>query len=478
MDASRSERVAGGLVVASHQAAANAGAVALTKGGTAVDAAVATAFALSVVDPASCGIGGYGGFLVYSPPSGESVQVDLNTWAPRNLDPALLRIPGNPAQPLDGGIGVAPTAVVPGLRTAHALFGEVDWQDLVMPAVRLARHGFAIGRDLTRAFFDHWNRTGGGHPSFASVFFPENRPPERGAWIVQPELAQTLETIGRDGAAAVTDGAFVEAACTVVAADGGVLEPDDFRHGRSVVSPAVAEQFETATVHGPSPRTSGAGVLFGALRRLETDRLGAIRSETYVAELVRALGLAWRERMDEAHAALTIQHTTHLCAADARGGLASLTFTHGHRRFGSGLVAPGTGVVLNSGINLFSPTPDGPRSITNMTPVIVHDEFGHRHAVGSVGGPRIPGILLSAVVDLVHYRTTISEAIAAPHLGARASDGALEGEPELLATLDVTEEAVPLVAGVAFGTTCGITRTADRALPGPDHRFECGVAWT
>jgi gamma-glutamyltranspeptidase/glutathione hydrolase len=465
-------------VVASHQAAANAGAVALTKGGTAVDAAVATALALSVVDPASCGIGGYGGFLVYSPPEGEPIQVDLNTWPPRRLDPALLRIPGNPTQPLDGGIAVAPPAVVPGLHAAHARFGSVTWEDLVMPAVRLARHGFAIGRDLTRAFSDHWSRTDGGHTSFASIFFPKGRPPERGTWLVQPELARTLETIARDGAAAFSESSFVEAACAVVVGDGGVLDQEDFREGMSVVSPAVAERFEAATIYGPSPKTSGAGVLFGALRHLDTDRLGATRDGAYVAELVRALGLAWRERAQEAQAALTAQHTTHLCAADAAGGLASLTFTHGHRRFGSGLVAPGTGVVLNSGMNLFSPTPDGPRPVTNMTPVIVHDEFGHRHAVGSVGGPRIPGILLSAVVDLVHYRATISEAIGAPHLGARASDGALEGEPELRAALNVSEEAVPLVAGVAFGATCGITRTADRALPGPDYRFECGVAWT
>ena len=381
-------------------------------------------------------------------------------------------------QPLDGGIAVAPPAVVPGLRTAHARFGRVEWADLVVPAVRLARHGFAIGRDLTRAFSDHWNRTGGGHPGFASVFFPEGRPPERGSWLVQPELAATLETIARDGARPFEEGPLVEAACAVAAGDGGVLEPEDFRAGATVVSAADAEPFETATVYGPSPGTSGAGVLFGALRRLETSRLGPARDRAYVAELVRALGLAWRERALEAQTALTAQHTTHLCAADAAGGLASLTFTHGHRRFGSGLVAPGTGVVLNSGLNLFSPTPDGPRPVTNMTPVIVHDEAGHRHAVGSVGGPRIPGIVLSAVVDVVHYGTSIAEAIAAPHLGARASDGMLEGEPELLAAVDAPADAVSLVAGVGFGTTCGITRTPERALPGPDHRFECGVAWT
>jgi gamma-glutamyltranspeptidase/glutathione hydrolase len=462
--------------VSSSSAAANAGAVALSSGGTAVDACVATAFALAVVDPASCGIGGYGGFLTYSQPDGSCIQIDLNTWPPRKLDRSLLRIPGNPAQPLDGGVAVAPPAVVQGLHVAHERFGKVAWEDLLGPAVDLARHGFPIGRELTRAFSDHWTRTGGGHPSFATVFYPDDRPPERGSWLVQPELADTLETIARDRARSFESGPIVEAACTVVGADGGVLEPEDFEGGTCVVTEAAEERFEGATVYGPSPETSGSGVLFGALRRLDPEKLEASRSTAYVTELVRALGLAWRERALDAQAALTAQHTTHLCAADAMGGLASLTFTHGHRRFGSGLVAPNTGVVLNSGINLFSATPSGPRPVTNMTPVIIYDERG-RHTVGSVGGPRIPGIVLSAVVDVVHYRATIGDAIAAPHLGARASDGMLEGEPELLTAVGASGDAVPLVAGVAFGPTCGITSIGDRNLPGPDYRFECGVAW-
>jgi len=463
--------------VASSAAAANAGAVALTKGGTAVDAAVATAFALAVVDPASCGVGGYGGFLTYSRPDKSCTQVDLNTWPPRMLDTSLLRVPGNPVQPLDGGVAVAPPAVVSGLRAVHDQFGVVDWAELLEPAVHLARHGFAIGRELTRAFSDHWARTGGGHPSFAATFFRDGRPPERGSWLVQPELAETLETIARDGARSFETGPIVDAACAIVRSDSGVLEPEDFEGGTCIVSDAAEERFEEATIYGPSPETSGSGVLFGALRRVDPAKLGASRDTAYVTELVRALGLAWRERALDAQAALTAQHTTHLCAADAMGGLVSLTFTHGHRRFGSGLVAPGTGVVLNSGLNLFSPTRQGPRPVTNMTPVIVHDELGRRHAVGSVGGPRIPGIVLSAVVDVVHYRATIDEAIAAPHLGARASDGMLEGEPELLAAVEAPEDAVPLVAGVAFGPTCGITGIGDRSVPGPDNRFECGVAW-
>lgn len=475
MSGPTTETAPGGLVVASHQAAADAGAGALAAGGNAVDAAVATAFALTVVDPASCGLGGYGGFLVYAPPTGAPVLVDFNTWAPRRLDHSLVRIPGDTVQPRDGGISVAPPAVVPGLLAAHALHGRCPLPDLVAPAVRLARDGFAIGRDLTRALSDHWVRTEGGAPEFASVFLSSGRPPERGSLLVQPDLAVTLETIARDGAESFRTGPIVEAICAAAAADGGFVEPEDLAHEGVVVREPEQGAFESAVVYGPTRETSGAGVLFSALGHVETSRLGAGRGREYVIELARALRLAWDERSRAARAALSSQHTTHLCAADDGGGLASLTFTHGHRRFGSGLVAPGTGVVLNSGINLFAPTPAGPLPVTNMTPVIVEESNGDRHAVGSVGGPRIPGIVLSTVVDLVHHGASIAEAIAAPHLCVRPVDGALEAEEELLALLG-DDAGFPLVAATSFGTTCGITVTSAGAAPGPDHRFEYGLA--
>ena len=477
MGEARTDTASGGLVVAAHQAAADAGASALARGGTAVDAAVATAFALTVVDPASCGLGGYGGFLVYAPPAGPPVQVDFNTWAPRRLDPTLLRIPGDTTHRRDGGPSVAPPAVVPGLLAAHGLLGRRPLADVIEPAVRLARDGFAIGRDLTRALSDHWERTEGGEPEFAAVFLPSGRPPERGSLLVQPELAVTLETIARDGVEPFRTGPIVDAMCATAQADGGFLEPEDLDHDGVQVGAPEQEAFGPATVYGPSRKTSGAGVLFSALGHLETSRLGRDRGREYVLELARALRLAWDERTRAAKAALSSQHTTHLCAADAEGGLASLTLTHGHRRFGSGLVAPGTGIVLNSGINLFAPTAAGPLAVTNMTPVIVEEANGDRHAIGSVGGPRIPGILLCAVVDLVHYGASIADAIAAPNLAVQPVDGALEAEAELMALMDAGEEVLPLVAAVSFGTTCGITTTsAGSAIPGPDHRFEYGVA--
>lgn len=466
----------GGLVVSALQSASDAGARSLRAGGSAVDGAVATAFALSVVDAMSCGIGGYGGFLTYAPPTGTPFQIDFNTWVPRRFDASSLRMPGDIASLHEGGRSVAPLAVVPGLLAAHERFGKQPLADVLAPSIELARDGFPIGRELARALRDHWVRTGGGEPEFASVFFSKGEVPERGSLLVQGDLAETLKTIARDGVEAFRGGPIVEAICSTVRADGGCLEPADFADDRSRIEPAESTNFESATVYGPSRETSGTGVVFSALSHVEPGRLGPNRARAYVTELARALGLAWDERSRAALAALNARHTTHLCVADADGGLASLTFTHGPRRFGSGLVAAGTGIVLNSGINLFAPMAGGPLAVTNMAPVIVLDANGNRHAVGSVGGPRIPGIVLSTVIDVVHFGSSIAEAIAAPHLSVRATDGVLEAEPELLRVMGLDETDRTLVAGLSFGATSGITQTTQGALPGADPRFESGVA--
>jgi gamma-glutamyltranspeptidase/glutathione hydrolase len=461
-----------GLVVAASQPAADAGAAALAAGGNAVDAAVATGFALSVVDPPNCGVGGYGGFLTVLPADGDPLQVDFNTWPPAAVDPGRFRLPGDPAPLADGGRGVAPPAVVPGLLEAHAGFGRIARAEVVAPAIALAADGFAVGGDLARAFAEHWELRER-RAEFGRVFFPGGGPLAAGERLVQPDLAGTLERIASDGAQALTEGPIAEAVCAAVQADAGVLEPDDLRRAQIAVAPAVGVELGSATVYGAAPGTSGAGVLFAALERLDAAALGANRSRAYVDELARVLAAAWDTRTGEARAALRARHTTTMCAADADGGLAALTFTHGSLWFGSGLVVPGTGIVLNAGANLFAHGPDGPRAVTNMSPLVIRQEDGARHALGGTGGPRIPGLLLTAIVDLVHYGLPLAEALAAPHLAVRALDGQIEAEEPLLSTAGRGHALGPR----DYGPTNAVTRTADgRLLAATDPRFDAGVA--
>jgi gamma-glutamyltranspeptidase / glutathione hydrolase len=463
-----------GVVVASHPAAAAAGASALAAGGNAVDAAVATAFALTVVEPAQCGLAGYGGFLTYAPPDGDPFVVDFNTWVPAYFDPDELGAPGAGGALLDGGPSVAPPMTVPGLVAARAAFGRLPLVELVAPAVRLAREGFALHHDLARALRDHWERTRGGTDEFAALYYPGGSPPALGSPVVQPELADTLAGLDDD---AFRRGPLAEATCEAVARAGGRLEPDDLAADRVVVGPAESASFERLRVSGPRARTSGTGILFGALRNLEPASLGLNRARSYVDGLAAALRLAWAERARESVGDLNASGTTHLCTADADGGVASLSFTHGRRRFGSGVVIPGTGVILNGGVNLFARSSEGPVAMTNMAPVVLHDESGMRHAVGAVGGPRIPAIVLSTVVDVAHYGMSLPEALAAPHLSVRTEDGVLEAEPELLETSGGGESWSTLKVGETFGPATGLSVSPLGAEPAADPRFAQGVAF-
>jgi gamma-glutamyltranspeptidase / glutathione hydrolase len=464
-----------GLVVAAHQAAADAGASALAAGGTAVDAAVAAGFALCVVDPANCGLGGYGGFLIVAPPSGDPACVDFNTWVPARLDPALLRVPGSITGFAEGGGSVAPPAVVPGLVAAHGAFGRLPLDVLLAPAIRLAADGFTVGFSAALALRQHWERTGGGAPEFARIFYPDGRPPAHGSRLVQAELAGTLEAIAAAGGGAFRTGAIVAAICEAVRPDGGFLEPVDFCDDRVTIGPAETLMLDAVSIYGASRVTSGAGVVFPALAELDFDRLGANRGRTYVEEVARALRAAWDGRALPAEASLTARHTTHLCTADSEGTMVALTFTHGPW-CGSGVVAQGTGVLLNAGANLFAPSEHGPLAMTNMSPLMLDVADGERHVLGATGGPRIPAFLATAIVDVVHYRHSLPDALAAPHLAIRVADRELEVEPEL------AQFALPgvkhLQAGDGFGAAFGITRDPGGWTPATDPRFERGVART
>jgi gamma-glutamyltranspeptidase/glutathione hydrolase len=467
-----------GRVVATQQLAADAGAAALLAGGSAVDAAVAAGFALCVVDAANCGVGGYGGYLMYAPPGVPPVAVEFDTWVPARFPAERLRIPGatDPHAMVDGGAAVAPPAVVPGLLVAHSRFGRRPLEELVAPAIRLARSGFPVGPGLAWALSEHWRRRQGdvGDDELRSVFYPGGRALQEGETLVQPDLAATLEAIVREREYALRAGPLAEAICGSVNADGGTLDLDDLGRDGVVVREAPEPvALGPATVYGPSRAESGTGVLFSALGEVDLGRVGSNRSRAYVDEIVRALAHAWNERLSVARSAVALPHTTTLGTASEDGGLAALTFTHGPW-FGAGIMPPGTGVVLNGGANLFAATPVGGRAITNMSPLVVELADGARHVVGATGGPRIPGMLFTAVVDVVHYGRSLAEAIAAPHVSARAADG----RPEVESPLDRlfgSEEATVIAPG-DFGPAYGISRLADGYADAVDDRFEHGFA--
>jgi gamma-glutamyltranspeptidase/glutathione hydrolase len=406
----------GGGVAAANPLAADAGAEVLRAGGNAADVAVATALALSVVDPANCGIGGYGGFAVVAPGDRLPVQIAFNAAVP-------ISARGGTAAGRGPGSRVTPPAVIAGLRTLHATFGRLDVRTVFAPAIALAARGIAVSRNLATAL--RWARENhrGLNEAFRRTFFPEGSPLREGDTLAQPALAATLGTIVAQG-----DDALRTA--------GGELVEEDFAAIHAGLDDAAHGRYQEADVFTSDPDGCGASILLPALRTLDGVALGANRQERYVDTVANALIAAWRRR-DAIYAPLSraASQTTHLCAADGDGMLVSITFTHGPVWFGSGLLDSTSGILLNCGMHILARRTDDGTVVAqpHLTPVIV-TRGDTRYALGSPGGRRIPAIVLQAIVDLVHYDTPVEQVLEAPRLSANG-DRSVEAEAALVSEM-------------------------------------------
>lgn len=389
----------GGAVLAADGLAAAVGADILRKGGTAADAAVATALALAVVDPANCGIGGYGGFAVVDPGGVDPVvQVCFNTSAPAVGD--VMR-PGR----MPAGAIVAPPAVVAGLGALHRRYGRLDSRQVWAPAIRLARDGFRVGRGLEIAFAWAKHHHPNLNQAFKRIFFRHGEALRRGEMLRQPELAESLERIASNDGDLIRVEGLVESICNEVGRVGGFLTEADFEHLRAEVSEAAMFAYSDAEIWAPDPAQCGAQVLFVALESLNGAKLAAQRDRVYVDALAAALsaGAASRNSRYEERGRARSQ-TSHLCTVDGGGMVVSMTFTHGPTWFGSGLVAGETGLLLNAGAYLFvrRRQDNAVVAVPHLCPIVLR-RGPARYALGTPGGWRIPAIVLQAIVDLIHF---------------------------------------------------------------------------
>ncbi len=466
-----------GVVVASQQAAADAGAFALRHGGNAVDAAIATALALTVVDPANCGLGGYGGFLVVDSPRFAVPQcVHFNTTVPAAFDPRQLRQAPRIEPFVHGGASVSVPAVVPGLFAAHAAGARLPMADLFAPAIALASQGYAVSADLARALRWASSVHGSLSQAFQDLYFRDGRPCREGQSLRVEPVAEVLRLLARRGLAGWREGGLPDAICSSVRGAGGALELADLAGDGVRVEPAQTVEHQGVHVHGADPTGSAFGVLAGALQALQPSRLGAARSAEYLRAVVDALAAAWKQRL--AHWQPLVapsQHTTHLCAADADGTLVACTFTHGPLWFGSALVAGDTGLLLNCGANLYAADRrDGSvQPLTNLCPVFFREPDSTRHVVGSPGGHRIPAIVLQAIVDRVHYAADLEHTLALPRVST-----SMAGEPECEAELiDLLPGARRIDTAEYYGPASAITCRSDGTLVAArDPRFGSGLA--
>jgi len=486
--AAQSSEQAGAAIASAHPLATAAGHEMLKRGGNAFDAAIAVAAVLAVVEPYASGLGGGGLWLLHRASDGRQVMVDARETAPAGVKPEMyLDGAGKPVRGATTQGGTA--AAIPGAPAALVYiagnYGALPLAETLAPAIRHARDGFPVDERYSR-LAGLRERFLQAYPEAAHIFLDENRAPRPGWRLRQEELAATLERLGKEGNRGFYAGDIAESLVAAVNRAGGVWQLSDltgyrvveraplrFQYRGAIITTAtlpsaggialaqslqMLERFETADPRSPRD----AHLVIEALRRAFRDRavyLGdtdfstvpveRLTSRAYAVQRAAAINPAAATR-SEAPERESVPggsgNTTHLSVVDAAGNRVAATLTI-NLLFGSGVVARGTGVLLNNEMDDFTVRADvpnsfrlrggeanaiapGKRPLSSMTPTFVEDSKGVL-IVGAPGGSRIVSQVLLAVLDYVHATSVDLEAIVgAPRYHHQWWPDRVEVEPE------------------------------------------------
>jgi gamma-glutamyltranspeptidase/glutathione hydrolase len=401
-----------GAVATAHPLASEAAAAVLRAGGNAADAAVAAAFALSVVENQSSGLGGGGFALVWDARAGKVHALDFREVAPGGARPDMFLRGGkpDPKRSLDGGLAVAVPGAVRGYAELARRFGTKPLAELVGPAAAIADRGFKVGRAYAEAAARRLECLAADRAARAEFLGKgqdgKPAPLRPGALLVRRELAATLRAIGRGGPEVFYEGPLAGKIVEAVRARGGVLSREDLARYRVRERVPVEGRYRGRRLVSFPPPSSGGAIVIALLQALEGEdpRAGGYRPEAFlhamievekrlyarrgaafadpdfapsvgkvVEELVSpAAAAALRARIGErAASAAEVEaeasplheapHTTHLAVVDAEGNAVSLTTTVNYW-FGACLVVPGTGILLNDEMDDFDVAPGVPNA--------------------------------------------------------------------------------------------------------------------
>jgi gamma-glutamyltranspeptidase/glutathione hydrolase len=477
--------------------ASQVGVDVLKRGGNAVDASVAVAFALAVVFPEAGNVGG-GGFMLIQPPGGKAVALDYRETAPALATRAMFldRFGNLTPRAAVGALAVGVPGTVAGMEAAHQRYGKLPWATLLAPAIRLAKEGFIVNSYLAGSFYrsqDLLLR----FPESRRVFLPGGLTPRAGSLFRQPDLSRTLQRVSQQGGKGFYQGAVAKGIAQDVARHGGVLRAEDLASYRVRWREPVRFDYRGRTIV-TMPLPSGGGLtlaqilqilegfdlpaagwhsarhlhwLTEAERRAFADRNALLADPDFVpgqpvAQLLSKEYAAARRNSivpDRATPALgrmpgitESEETTHFSVVDAQGLAVSNTYTL-NGNFGCGLVAQGTGVLLNNEMDDFTTKPGGvnqfglqqgarneiaprKRPLSSMTPTIILNEGGKPWLVlGSPGGPTIITSVVQVISNIVDFGYHLNWAVAAPRLHHQAQPDLLYHEPAGLDAVTRTE---------------------------------------
>lgn len=439
-------RAVTGMVVSGSAIASRVGARVLEEGGNAVDAAVATAFALSVVEPTMSGIGGRTQLLIRTR-DGTFHGIDGGTSVPAAYPPGTV-----PASDTARGYR---TIGVPGTPAALALalerHGTIPLARALQPAIALARDGFVLPAAEAERIAGEGSRLEGA----ARTYFrkPDGTPYRAGDRFVQADLANTLETIAKDGVLAFYRGRIAGMMARDVKANGGFLEVSDLRDYAADEARVVHGNYRGFDLHGTYLPASGVTTI-ETLHLLENFELAPIAgTAAWAGLLTRALLLAFEDRVmdfgtDEAKAATLVskdyarerarqirgsqssrrptpparrdyepEHTTHLSVADKNGGAVALTQSVGPM-MGSRVASPGLGFLYAATMGYLGDVRPGDRPFSSQSPLIVTENGELRYVLGAAGARRIIPAIVAVLSRVIDQKLPFVQAMAAPRLHA------------------------------------------------------------
>ena len=468
-----------GVVAADHPLASEAGAAMLRAGGNAVDAAVAAALAGGVVQPHSSGLGG-GGFAVVVGPGRDPAALDFRERAPAGASADMFLGPDGaviPGLSDHGPLAVAVPGEPRGLAALLHSHGSLSAQQVAAPAIRLARDGFPVGVALAGASAA-WSHERG-DALFPLLFDGQQGPPIQGALVTRTALADTLEAWASSDGQALNEGPRAEALARNLGAAGGLIRAEDLAAYQPVTRAPLQGRYRDWRIVTMPPPSSGGLVILQVLRVLEAwPAAGAALLEPAVVQrTVEALEHAFADRarwmgdpdfvdvpverllsdervqavrqalrdVGEPPACSTLpseayglpldpgeDHGTHHISVLDGGGMAVALTTTINTSFGSGVVDPGSGVLLNDEMDDFVAAPGvpnffglvgnerngiapGKRPLSSMSPTVVLDGAGRPVlAVGASGGPRIITGTLQVLLAVLEGGQSVQQAVALP----------------------------------------------------------------
>jgi gamma-glutamyltranspeptidase / glutathione hydrolase len=468
-----------GMVVAQEKTAALIGADILRRGGNAVDAAVATGFAMAVTYPRAGNLGGGGFMIIHSRDHGEDVAIDYRETAPAATTPGIfLGADGKPdnARSRDSALGTGVPGTPAGLALALEKYGSGRFTlaDLLQPAIGLARDGVVITDDSADTLPD-WHPRLARWPSSAKIFSRADGSSLReGDTLVQTDLAATLTRIAEQGPRGFYQGLVAEQIANAVRDAGGIMTADDLTSYQAAVrAPARGSYRGYDIISMPQPSSGGVvlletlnilegfpmgemtqgsapslHVLIEAMKRAYADRarylgdpgfvsapVATLISKDYAARQRAGIDLARATPWTDALSATPPRegdNTTHFSVVDSFGNAVSNTYTLNYS-YGLGLVADGTGVLLNNELDDFTAAPGaanayglvgfeanlpgpGKRPLSSMSPTIVLKDGKPVLVTGSPGGSRIISAVLQVIVNVLDYGMDVAAAVAAPRL--------------------------------------------------------------